>query len=236
MPYQLVVGLGNPGNPYNGTRHNIGFAVVDLLRSTVESLARRSSSAHSALASCGVTEALSACSDEAKGLVRSAVTGALDDLAWSSRDGLFESRIECGSWSGHLLKPRTFMNRSGEPLGALMRFRKVPIGDVVVVHDEIDLPFGAVRVKSGGGEGGHNGLRSISELCGGRGYTRIRVGVGKPPPSSEMALRDDGIATWVLKRFTGEELDVAEATVLKGMGALLSVLWEGITKAQNRWN
>ncbi len=236
MNYQVIVGLGNPGAPYDGTRHNIGFAITDLLFHVAREIHQRGVRVPNTASAGSVTEGLGVFSSEVGGLVSQAVRGDLDRAGWLDRGSYLESRVTCGSWDGSLIKPRTYMNRSGQPLGEFLRFRKIPIADVVVVHDEIDLPFGAIRVKVGGGEGGHNGLRSISELCGGRGYTRVRVGVGKPPTDSELAKRDDGIAAWVLKRFSSEELRVAEETAVKGMGAVLSVVWEGVIKAQNRWN
>lgn len=236
MHHQVIVGLGNPGGTYNATRHNIGFAVVDLLLKVSRDLQQRGVRIPPMTSSEGVVDGLGVFASEGERGAAPAVKGDFDGEGWSDRGGYLESRVACGPWEGHVLKPRTFMNRSGAPLGDFLRFRKVPLAEVVVVHDEIDLPFGVVRVKVGGGEGGHNGLRSISELCGGQGYTRVRVGVGKPPVGSEFARRDDGIAAWVLKRFSGDEVAVAESLVLKGMGAVLSVLWEGTKKAQNRWN
>jgi PTH1 family peptidyl-tRNA hydrolase len=104
------------------------------------------------------------------------------------------------------------------------------------VHDEIDIPFGALRLKVDGGEGGHNGLRSISELCGGRGYARVRAGVGKPGPTSPLAGQPDGVATWVLGKFTSEERAVAEELVVKAGLAAVLLATKGLRVAQNRFN
>jgi PTH1 family peptidyl-tRNA hydrolase len=128
------------------------------------------------------------------------------------------------------------MNRSGEPTQRYTAFKKIPISQVVVVHDEIDLPLGTVRVKVDGGEGGHNGLRSISEVCGGRGYARVRVGVGKPPPGSPLAQQPDGVATWVLSRYSSEEAPYAQEVVVKAVEALVWLGLKGVKEAQNRFN
>lgn len=216
--YRVVVGLGNPGSRYDGNRHNIGFAVVDALRA------------------CSGVDDPSELGTKVLACAGSAISGALGGLGWQDRGGYLESTCTVGDWSAHLIKPMTFMNLSGEPLQSFLSFRKIAISDVIVVHDEIDIPFGAVRVKVDGGEGGHNGLRSISERCGGRGYARIRVGVGKPPAGSPMAAHPDGVANWVLSRFSSEERPYAEELVSKSAEALFLLANKGLRVAQNRFN
>jgi PTH1 family peptidyl-tRNA hydrolase len=158
--FGVVVGLGNPGSQYDSTRHNIGFAVVDTLR-----------------ACSGISDS-SRIVEEASRHASAALAGDIGAVGWAERVGYREATCVIGDWAFTLIKPMTFMNRSGEPLQTYLSYRKVSISDVIAVHDEIDIPLGAVRVKIDGGEGGHNGLRSISERCGGRGYARVRVGVG----------------------------------------------------------
>ncbi len=218
MNYSVVVGLGNPGSQYDATRHNVGFAVVDLLREV-----------------SGISD-LSDVSSKAAADVRAAISGSLGHHGWAERHGFLEATCTIGSWSAHLIKPITYMNRSGEPLQQFLHYRKIPITQVVVVHDEIDIPFGALRVKVDGGEGGHNGLRSISEMCGGRGYARVRVGVGKPPQGSPLLQRADGIAQWVLGRFTSEEQPYAEELVVNGVRAVCELAAKGLKSAQNLCN
>lgn len=216
--YLTVVGLGNPGLRYDMTRHNIGFAIVDALRAC---------SGHQDLGE--LEGAVRACASDA-------LRGALGQTGWQMKSGYLESTGRFGEASFHLIKPVTFMNRSGEPLQQFLAFRKIPVSQIVVVHDEIDIPFGTLKVKADGGEGGHNGLRSISEQCGGRGYARVRAGVGKPGPTSPLAGQADGIATWVLGKFTGEESAVAQELVVKGAVAVALLTTKGLRVAQNRFN
>ena len=104
-----------------------------------------------------------------------------------------------------LAKPRTYMNLSGGPVAGLLRYYSVPVTELVVVHDELDLGFGVVRLKRGGGEGGHNGLRSISRSIGTRDYLRVRFGIGRPPGRQDPA-------DYVLRRFSAiEAKDLDEA-------------------------
>ncbi len=216
--FGVVVGLGNPGPQYDSTRHNVGFAVVDALR-----------------ACSGIADP-SRIAEDALRHASAALAGDLGSLGWSERAGYREAACVIGEWSCTLIKPMTFMNRSGEPLQAYLSYRKVSIADVIAVHDEIDIPLGAVRVKIDGGEGGHNGLRSISDLCGGRGYARVRVGVGKPAAGSPLLLKPDGIATWVLARFSSDERRVAEELVAKSVAAVVELGMRGVRAAQNRFN
>jgi PTH1 family peptidyl-tRNA hydrolase len=218
VEYRTVVGLGNPGSRYAATRHNIGFAVVDLLRAA--SGARGEDELRARLTSD----------------VRSALNGSLDTRGWHERDERLESSISIDDWSATLVKPQTFMNRSGEPLQGFLAFKKIPLSEVIVVHDEIDLPLGSVRIKVDGGEGGHNGLRSISSCCGGRNYVRIRVGIGKPPPGSPMSQSEDGVAAWVLSRFSSEEGPFVEELAIRSALAVVAVAKEGLRAAQNRFN
>lgn len=97
------------------------------------------------------------------------------------------ARVELDGHPCHLLKPMTFMNRSGQALAALVRYYRIPVGHILVVHDEIDLPPGTARFKRGGGHGGHNGLRDIIEVFGGAAdFLRLRLGVGHPGRSDEV--------------------------------------------------
>lgn len=218
LDLKVIVGLGNPGARYDGTRHNIGFAVVDLLKQL-----------------SGIND-IDELGERAKALASRAISGELErSSGWLSKDGYLEADCRIGDWSGTLIKPQSFMNRSGEPLSGFLRFRKLSVEQVAVVHDEIDIPVGALKLKVGGGEGGHNGLRSISERCGGRNYLRVRVGVGKPGPDSPLAKTEDGIAKWVLSRFDGDELGDVERVVVRSVLAIWEVAHYGLRSAQNRF-
>ncbi|WP_433292237.1 aminoacyl-tRNA hydrolase [Pseudonocardia sp. CA-142604] len=128
-----------------------------------------------------------------------------------------------------LAKPRTYMNVSGGPVAGLTKYFSVPIEDLVVVHDDLDLGFGVVRLKRGGGEGGHNGLRSISSALGTKEYLRVRFGIGRPPGRQDPA-------DFVLKRFSGAEKKELEFAVDLAADAAEALLSDGLEPAQNKFH
>jgi peptidyl-tRNA hydrolase, PTH1 family len=128
-----------------------------------------------------------------------------------------------------VLLPQGFMNLSGESVGAAARFWKVAAGDIVVVHDEIDLEFGRIQVKQGGGDAGHNGLRSIRQHLGTGETVRLRFGVGRPPAQWEGA-------DWVLGRFSSEEEQALGELIPQAAEAAVAALLEGPLVAANRYN
>ncbi|WP_425423801.1 aminoacyl-tRNA hydrolase [Spirillospora albida] len=128
-----------------------------------------------------------------------------------------------------LAKPRSFMNESGGPVKGLRDFYKVPLERVVVVHDELDIPFGAVRLKVGGGDGGHNGLRSITKSLGSKEYPRVRFGVGRPPGRMDAA-------AFVLKDFAAVERRDLPLELDRAADAVEVLLTEGLEPAQNRFH
>ena len=128
-----------------------------------------------------------------------------------------------------LAKPMSFMNESGGPLNAAARFFKIPVERVVVVHDELDLPFGTLRLKRGGGEGGHNGLRSTTSALGSKEYLRVRFGIGRPPGRQDPA-------DFVLREFTGAERKELAFLVDRAADAVEELLTEGLAAAQNRYH
>jgi peptidyl-tRNA hydrolase, PTH1 family len=208
----LIVGLGNPGNDYENTRHNVGFYIVDCLAQTI-----------------------------------GAQSNAIKAGSWGIKDKA--QIIQC-TWCGDklfLAKPQTFMNRSGESVGALLRFYKIPLENLLVVHDELDLALGVVRFKEGGGEAGHNGLRSISQMVGSQSYRRMRVGIGRPQEAKEQIMEGstNGVnrkgvqkdtASWVLSKFRPAERLVLDEVSNKAVGFLEIVLKDGFLKAQNTAN
>ena len=128
-----------------------------------------------------------------------------------------------------LVKPQSFMNLAGGPVSAVAAFHSVGVDRLVVVHDELDLPFGSVRLKRGGGEGGHNGLRSISRSVGSKDYARVRFGIGRPPGRQDPA-------DFVLKPFSSvqrKELDVALEVAADAAEAVVE---HGVEWAQNNFH
>ncbi|MGN2635938.1 aminoacyl-tRNA hydrolase [Nocardia takedensis] len=126
-----------------------------------------------------------------------------------------------------LAKPRSFMNLSGRPVAALAKFFSVPATEVIVVHDELDLPFGEIKLKRGGGEGGHNGLRSVSAALTTKDYLRVRLGIGRPPGRQDPA-------DYVLKPFATPERKEVPVIVEQAADAVELLLKLGLEPAQNR--
>jgi PTH1 family peptidyl-tRNA hydrolase len=147
------------------------------------------------------------------------------------------ARVRIGGEEAHLLKPLTYMNVSGESVQKALQFFKVPLPQVIVVHDELDLPFGVVRVKVGGGLAGHNGLRSIAQHCGGPGFVRVRFGIGRP--------RGQPVEAYVLSDFSASEraelpdllaraADAVEATVSRGARAAMNAFNQAEDKGRGK--
>lgn len=127
-------------------------------------------------------------------------------------------------------KPRTFMNLSGKAARNLLDLHADGIGDLLVIHDDVELPLGTLRIKQGGGHGGHNGLRSIIQATGSNEFMRIRLGVGRPEG------RNEDLADWVLSDFGEEERSVAMALAAQGADAVETVLTDGVAAAMNLHN
>jgi PTH1 family peptidyl-tRNA hydrolase len=183
---KLVAGLGNPGSRYEGTRHNLGFRVVDVLA----------------------------------GRWRIEVTRQK-----------FSAWVGDGTVAGQrtmLLKPTTFMNLSGQAVQAAVAFHKLPLEDLLIVSDDLDLPAGALRVRASGSSGGHRGLESIIQLLGSEAFARIRIGIGR-------ADRDDAVSH-VLGGFAPDEEAIVEAAVRRAADAVECWLTEGVAAAMNRFN
>ena len=192
---KAIVGLGNPGPKYAGTRHNVGFAVVD-------ELARRASVAF-----------------------ESAPTDAL--VARWRRGGTIGAS---GSGTSDVLlaKPLTFMNASGQAVGALMHYYKIDAGDVMVVVDDVALPLGRLRVRTKGSAGGHNGLKSLIAHVG-ETFARLRVGVGRGDSRRELA-------DHVLARFEAGEREEAARMTTRAADAAEMFITEGIAAVMNAYN
>ena len=149
----------------------------------------------------------------------------LDQTRWNAILG--QGRL--GNEPVVVLLPQTFMNASGESVGHAVRFWKVGPENIVVVHDELDLEFGRLQVKVGGGDAGHNGLKSLRQHLGTGDWPRIRFGIGRPPPQWE------GV-DWVLGKFAGDEETRLAEQIPEAADAALAVLREGPLSAMNRFN
>jgi peptidyl-tRNA hydrolase, PTH1 family len=147
--------------------------------------------------------------------------------AHKSRSDVVEGRL--AGLPVVLAKPRSFMNESGGPVVSVARFYKVPVEDVTVVHDDLDLPFGAVRLKRGGGDGGHNGLRSVTSALGSKEYQRVRVGIDRPPGRQDPA-------DYVLREFSGAERKDLGLELDRAADAVALLLVDGLQAAQNQFH
>ena len=140
-----------------------------------------------------------------------------------------EGRLGFGGPKLVLIKPLTYMNLSGAPVVSLAQFFKVPVSNVIAVHDELDVPFGQVRAKRGGGEGGHNGLRSMSKSLSSKEYARVRFGIGRPPGRQDPA-------DYVLSDFSGAERKELEFLVDRAADVVEAIVLEGVEWAQNKYH
>ncbi len=127
------------------------------------------------------------------------------------------------------MKPQQFMNRSGLPVRSIVSYFKESVEALIVVHDDVDLAFGQIRVKQGGGHGGHNGLRDLDRHMDSRDYVRVRVGIGRPPENWDTA-------DYVLGRWASSERDVLDGHVGKAADAVEHILVHGLVDAQNHFN
>jgi peptidyl-tRNA hydrolase, PTH1 family len=140
-----------------------------------------------------------------------------------------EGRLVPGGPRLVLAKPLTYMNLSGGPVAALTQFYKIPVGNIIAIHDELDLGYGVVRAKFGGGEGGHNGLRSMSKSLGSKDYVRVRLGIGRPPGRQDPA-------DYVLSDFSAVERKELEFLVDRAADVTEAVVTQGVEAAQNAYN
>ena len=140
-----------------------------------------------------------------------------------------EARLLPGGPKLILAKPNSFMNLSGGPVAALLRFFDLDASRLIVLHDELDIPFDTVRLKSGGGHGGHNGVRDIAAAIGTPDFVRVRIGIGRPPGRQDAA-------DFVLKPFTGAEREVLPSLLSDAVDATELVITEGLLAAQARFH
>nr|WP_295905272.1 aminoacyl-tRNA hydrolase [uncultured Bdellovibrio sp.] len=145
----------------------------------------------------------------------------------------FKAEIAQVKWKDHQLifcKPQTYMNLSGESVQPLMGFYKIPMDHLIVMHDEIDQPFGQMKIQKNRGHGGHNGIKSISGLLGSADYIRLRLGVGRPVNPNIP------VADHVLGKFSKEEFEKMPDFLNRGLDAVESIILDGIQKASTKFN
>ncbi len=178
----LIIGLGNIGEDYLLTRHNVGFMVIDEITKNLTTSNINKSNFQSTLLKSGYN--------------------------------LFS-------------KPTTYMNNSGVAVNSIMDYYKINIEDIIVIHDDLDLPFGTVKYKVGGGHGGHNGLRSIDAHIG-KEYIRVRIGIGKP-------LEKGNVANYVLSNFSKEELNKLQDIITHTIKAIEALKSEEIDQVKSKF-
>lgn len=182
----LIVGLGNIGDEYEGTRHNMGFRIVD-------ALARQY------------------------------------DATFEDKRYGFVAEMRIKNQNLILLKPSTYMNASGNAVRYWSGKKKIPLEQLLVVCDDLALPFGTLRMKPGGSEGGHNGLKSITQCMGSNQYARLRFGIGSEYPRGAQI-------DWVLGQFTPEELERMDERVETATKMITTYCLAGIQTAMNQFN
>lgn len=183
----LVAGLGNPGRTYAGTRHNVGFMVIDRVTSR-----------------CGIP---------------------LDQKKFTAHFG----RGNCAGIRLLAAKPMAYMNRSGTPLQQLAKYFDIPLSHMIVIHDDIDIEKGQIKIKEKGGHGGHNGIKSIMEAFGSGDFPRLRIGIGRPEAPMDVTDYVLGKLTAGEKRFFAPVLENAEE-------AVMTIIEKGLAEGMNRFN
>ena len=182
---KLIAGLGNPEDKYNGTRHNIGFDIIDAI------------SNHLNLSF----------NDKFKGLVA-------------------EYRIN--NEKIFFVKPMTYMNLSGECIGAIANFYKINPEEILIIHDEMNIPYNSIKIRHNGSAGGHNGLKSIIAHLNTQNFPRLKVGIGRD--------RTKDVVSYVLGKFTPEEQKIYNDFINNTMNATIYILNNGLDKAMTIYN
>lgn len=184
---KLIVGLGNPGIKYAGTRHNLGFRVIEALSHRIKS-------------------------------------GEPESRHWA-----LYAIAEYEGRQVMLAQPLTYMNLSGRAVRELIAHYDISLDDLLVVCDDLDLPSGKIRLRKSGGSGGHRGIQSIIDSLGTVEFSRLRIGVGKPPPFL-------GGADYVLQKIEQPDLDLINEALERAVDAALCFLQEGVESAMNKYN
>jgi len=202
---RLIVGLGNPGEKYANTRHNLGFVIVEHFLKDFQS------------AKNTLWENSSKFKSE------------ISQIEWQPRHGTLEKVI--------LAKPQTYMNNSGLAVKIITDFYKIPADNIWVVHDDIDLPLGVMKIRFGGASAGHHGVESIMEHLGTDKFWRFRMGTGiKSSKFKVKSLKLRNVEDFVLGGFTGSEKGKVKNLIKRGVNAIETSLEDGLEAAMNRFN
>ncbi len=185
---KLIVGLGNPGNKFNNTRHNVGFKILDYLAEKKEVKFKKMIFYPAKVVDCKIENSIV-----------------------------------------KLLKPQSFMNNSGDVVRKLMKRYSFNVDDILIVYDDVDLPFGKLRIRKKGSAGTHNGVKSIVNSLNSDSFKRIRFGIG--PKQKNYSMND-----YVLGKFTIDEDLVVKNVLEKVTDAVESIVRDGIDKSMNRFN
>lgn len=206
---KLIVGLGNPGERYEKTRHNLGFMVIEQFLKDYEP----------------VRKTLWENSNRYK--------SDIVELEWKPKVGPLEKVV--------LAKPKTFMNNSGMAVQLLTTYYKLRTTDIWIIHDDIDLPLGSIRIRKGGSSGGHRGIDSIMQQLGSEKFWRFRLGIGHPYKNTDNKdqhhksyVRD--VDDFVLKQFTASERGKVKELIKRASKAVQMGLEDGLEAAMNKFN
>ena len=184
---KIIVGLGNPGNEYAKTRHNVGFMLVD------------------------------------------ALAEHLNINLWKDKFNAQIAEGRIGTEKILLVKPQTYMNNSGEAVGPLMRWYKVTPEDIIVAHDDMDIPAGTIRIRKKGSSGGHNGIKSLIAHLGSENFPRVSLGVGRPLPGWR-------VVNHVLAPFPQEDKTAVDEAIKYLIPAVECIVNDSVDMAMNKYN
>lgn len=204
---KIIVGLGNPGQKYERTRHNLGFIVLDHFLKDFES--------------------------EREGDWKSSkkFKSKTAQITWQPKASKASDII--------LVKPETYMNNSGMAVAAITSFYKVDPSDIWIIHDDVDLPFGSLKIRYGGASAGHRGVESIIEKLGTDKFWRFRLGIGKPRQNlneKHKSVMFKGVDDYVLGEFVNGDWSKAKNLIKKTVDAIETALEKDLTVAMNRFN
>lgn len=199
---KLIIGLGNPGEKYEKTRHNLGFMVVEKFLKDFESV-KNTSWENSTKFKSDIAQ-----------------------IEWQPKHGILEKVI--------LVKPKTYMNNSGLAVKIISDFYRISPDHIWIMHDDIDLPLGTMKIRFGGASAGHHGVESVIEHLGTDKFWRFRLGVGEKRELNDSRMKN--VDDFVLGTFTGQEKGRLKDVIKRGVNAIETSLEDGMESAMNRFN